>query len=303
MNARDPIERQRPRGLAVAVFAHAAVLFASSPAFCASPAPDLSQPASGPGAEGRVVGASGYALRRVPAGTALIGCTPGQGDACQDDERPAREVVLSHAILVGEVEVTQGLYQRLMGSNPSKFSACGPTCPVEQVSWFDAVAFANTLSAAEGFEPCYVIDGASVSWPKGPSCLGYRLPTEAEWEVAARGGRDERYAGGPELGAVGWYASNSGGQTHPVGEKAPNGYGLCDMSGNVWEWAWDWYDSSAYAGGVATDPSGPASGVSRVFRGGGWSNDPQIARVESRGISSPGFRDNSLGLRLIRTAG
>ena len=120
--------------------------------------------------------------------------------------------------------------------------------------------------------------------------------------MAARGGRDDKYAGGGELGAVGWYDGNSGGKTHPVGQKAANGYGLYDMSGNVWEWAWDWYDTTTYAAGAATDPVGPASGSYRVDRGGSWYYVPQSARVAARDGDSPGNRGNVLGLRLLRTA-
>ena len=249
-----------------------------------------------------VVGASGYALQFVPAGTYVVGCTEGQGDDCSDDEKPSREVTLTRAVLVGETEVTQDLYHRLMGSNPANFTVCGGTCPVENVSWMDVVQLANTLSAAEGFEACYDIRDESVTWPNGNACLGYRLPTEAEWEVAARGGGDEKYAGGDILGAVGWYIDNSGGTTHPVGQKASNAYGLYDMSGNVWEWVWDWYDKRAYLDGAATDPSGPASGAFRVFRGGSWHFVPRLGRVATRSSFTPGPRYSIVGVRLLRTA-
>ena len=249
----------------------------------------------------RVVGNSGYTLRLVPAGTTTVGCPAGRPGECAGDEGPARLVTLSRAILVGETEVTQGLYQQLMGSNPSKFSGCGAACPVENLSWFEAVAFANKLSAAEGLESCYLISGERVTWPKGLSCLGYRLPTEAEWEVAARGGRNDKYAGGGEIDAVGWSDGNSGSKTHPVGQKAANGYGLTDMSGNVWEWAWDWYHSGAYAGGAATDPVGPALGSYRVLRGGGWGNGPRVTRIGFRNFSTPSHRSDVVGFRLVRT--
>ena len=262
----------------------------------------LAGPLLGAAPGSRVVGSSGYALRLVPAGTVTVGCTPGQGDACQDDEKPARKVTLSRSVYVDETEVTQGLYQGLMGSNPSKFSSCGPGCPVEQLSWFDAVKLANTLSAAEGLEACYLIDGESVSWPKGPACLGHRLLTEAEREVAARGGGDALYAGANRLRAAGWFQLNSGEATHPVGEKRHNGYGLYDMSGNVWEWAWDWYDSTADAAGRALDPLGPSSGGSRVLRGGSWFVLPPFARVAVRAHYPPNDRDHSLGVRLARTS-
>jgi sulfatase modifying factor 1 len=272
----------------------------AKPAPAPSPSPSPS-PAATAEAGSRLVGRSGYALRLVPAGTYTVGCTPGQGGECDDEEKPSRKVSLSRSVYMGETEVTQGLYQRLMRSNPSFYSSCGSNCPVEFVTWFDVVNLANRLSASEGLEACYVIRGESGSWPKGPSCLGYRLPTEAEWEVSARGGGDAKYSGGNELSAVGWFDGNSGGETRPVGQKQANGYGLHDMSGNVWEWVWDWYDDSAYAGGSVTDPLGPASGALRVERGGGWYDDPKHARVSNRFYRSPDAR-YALGVRLLRTA-
>ncbi len=207
---------------------------------------------------------------------------------------------LTRSVLMGETEVTQGLYAAVMGTNPSEFQACGPSCPVQEISWYDAVTFANALSSQEGLDPCYVISGESVSWPSGPGCLGYRLPTESEWEVAARGSIGAKYSGSASLYAIGWYDDNSGGETHPVGQKQANGYGLYDMSGNVWEWTWDWYGE--YPSGTPADPAGPASGSRRVTRGGSWDRDPQSARVAVRSSSPPGVRGNALGVRLVRTA-
>ncbi len=259
----------------------------------------------------RVLGRSGYPLRLVPAGTYALGCTEGQRGACAEDEVGPAKVTLGRAILVGETEVTQELYMQWMGENPSRHVECGPRCPVEQVTWLDAVHLANRLSVAEGFGPCYIIDGEAVAWPEGVECLGYRLPTEVEWEVAARGGRDHRFAGGADASLVGWHRGNSGGQTHPVGLKQANGYGLFDMSGNVLEWVWDWYDSDGFSvvGAVvdsgdatAADVSAPTPRARRVGRGGSWFNDPEDARVANRDFADPDSRSGSLGLRLVRSA-
>jgi formylglycine-generating enzyme required for sulfatase activity len=243
-------------------------------------------------------GPSGYTMKAVPAGSYEVGCTARQM-GCEDDEKSAQTVMLSRGTLMGSTEVTQGLWQSVMGSNPSYFSSCGVQCPVEQVSWEDAAQFANALSTQDGLDACYTISGDSVSWPRGLSCTGYRLPTEAEWEVAARGGRDTLYAGGAEPGAVGWTSENSSNTTHPVGQKAANGYGLYDMTGNVWEWTWDWY--GAYSSGTQVDPQGAGSGSGRVYRGGGWYVSAAGARVAYRGRYGPANRSYYLGFRLARS--
>jgi hypothetical protein len=157
---------------------------------------------AGAAAEG--VSSAGYAMRRVPAGREEIGSPPDAVD--RSDDEVLHPVVVTHALWVGATEVTQGQYRAVVGVNPSHFSECGEACPVEQVSWRDAVAFANALSAREGLDPCYVVTEGSVAWPQGVQCTGYRLPTEAEWEVAARGGGTGVYAGSDAVEAVAWTA-------------------------------------------------------------------------------------------------
>jgi formylglycine-generating enzyme required for sulfatase activity len=219
-------------------------------------------------------------MRLIPAGTFTMGCQPGRDDVaggCFYWESPPHTVTLTKAYYMMEHEVTQAEWSAVMGSNPSYFPSCGPTCPVERVSWNDAQAFIAKVSARDG--------------------VTYRLPTEAEWEYAARGGAGFAYAGSSDRGSVGWYGENSAEATHPVCGKARNGYGLCDMSGNVWEWTADWY--GAYTSSAQTDPRGPASGPFRVFRGGCWFDGAQYARVAHRSGSNPVDRSYYLGFRLV----
>jgi formylglycine-generating enzyme required for sulfatase activity len=166
-----------------------------------------------------------------------------------------------------------------MGSNPSYFSGCD-NCPVENVSWNDAQDFIRKLNQQTG--------------------KNYRLPTEAEWEFAARGGNKSKgykYAGGNYRSNVAWYYDNSGGKTHAVGQKQANELGIYDMSGNVWEWCGDWYGD--YSSSSQTNPKGPSYGSSRVLRGGGWDFDASDCRVSSRDDLAPGYRDYYDGFRLV----
>ncbi|MDX1910160.1 MAG: SUMF1/EgtB/PvdO family nonheme iron enzyme [Saprospiraceae bacterium] len=182
---------------------------------------------------------------------------------------------------IGKYPVTQKLWKDIMGNNPSHFK--GDDLPVENVRWEDCQAFLKKLN--ERFPG-----------------KNYRLPTEAEWEFAARGGalsKGYEYAGSNDLDEVGWYNKNSGGKTHPVGLKKANELGIHDMSGNVWEWCSDWY--GIYPSSAATDPLGPDSGTFRVNRGGSWDDAPQNCRVANRNFNSPGYRNYVLGLRLSRT--
>jgi formylglycine-generating enzyme required for sulfatase activity len=259
---------------------------------------------------GRSVGPTttsfGYTLGPVPAGTYTIGSPPTEADRSEDEAQ--HSVTLTRGFLMGTTEVTQGQYKALMGTNPvvsqTNCDKVGNTAvpadqePVYCVSWVDAALLANAASVKEGLESCYQVAGKTVTWPKGTACAGYRLPTESEWEVAARGGGSGIYAGGNDLGGLGWFSDNSGGRTHPVGQKSPNGYGLYDMSGNVWEWTWDTYGD--YPTSV-TDPTGATEGPFRVTRGGSWFYTAGSARAADRIRNSPGNRYDYLGLRLSRT--
>ncbi len=170
-----------------------------------------------------------------------------------------------------------------------------------------SAAFANAVSDSEGLEQCYTCTGSGTSTicsvaVEPYSCGGYRLPTEAEWEAAARCGEDTLYAGSTVIGDVAWYESNSDGTPHPVATKESNACGLYDTSGSVAEWNHDWYSSSYYSSSPGTDPGGATSGVYRVMRGGSWINNPTFARVADRDWNNPPFHYVSFGLRLLRTS-
>lgn len=241
-----------------------------------------------------------YAMQIIPAGAYAMGCTDGQADDCFDNEFPLHAVVLTQPYLIGETEVTQGLYESVMGRNPSPFASCGPDCPVDTVSWNDAVAFANALSVEQGLNECYHIDGQDVTMPCGLHCGGFRLPTEAEWEVAARGGEDLKYSGSDYLSQVAWHANNSNDTIHPVAQKQPNGYGLYDMSGNVWELVWDTYD--VYSPYLVEDPAVTSNGYRRVVRGGSWSGVDKMLRTSYRDHNDQDSRYYVQGFRLVLAA-
>jgi len=267
-----------------------------------APAPVATAPVTPPPAP---VAAPAAAVAVVPGASASGWQPPEMGvvpaGAYNIGERSDYSVTFTRSVEVMVHEVTQGEYQALMGTNPSEFSSCGASCPVETVSWVDAARYANAASAAAGLGACYTVVGDSVTWDRGLSCTGYRLPTESEWEVAARGGVATEYSGSDDPNAVAWTDKNSNYETHPVKQLRPNGYGLYDMSGNVWEWTWDWYAESV-GGGVQTDPLGPVSGSFRVDRGGSWRSAPAFARVAFRDRFTPSVRSSNLGFRLARTA-
>jgi formylglycine-generating enzyme required for sulfatase activity len=235
---------------------------------------------------------------RVPENMVLVeGGSFKMGDAIGEgtqDERPVHTVAIS-GFYIGRCEVTQKEWREVMGTSPA--SSRGDDLPVEQVSWYDAVEYCNRLSAKNGLEPCYAVAGTSVSCDFSKN--GFRLPTEAEWEFAARGGirsAGSKFSGGNNADSIGWYAANAGGRTHPVGLKQANELGLYDMTGNVWEWCWDW--SAAYSSASQADPRGSGSGESRVLRGGSWIHTEKIVRVSSRLGFAPQSGFSFVGLRV-----
>jgi formylglycine-generating enzyme required for sulfatase activity len=213
----------------------------------------------------------------IPAGRFMMGCSQGD-EQCYADEKPQCEVQITRSFQLGKYEVTQGQWAKVMGSNPSKFKG-EDSLPVENVSWNDVQRFIANLNALN--------DGHR-----------YRLPTEAEWEYAARGGTTGVYYG--NLDEIGWYAKNSGSKPHPVGQKQPNGFGLYDMLGNVWEWCADGYDKNYYGSSPGSDPKGPDSAQGRVLRGGSWDDISNNARASSRVGVVPFVRGNAIGFRVCR---
>jgi formylglycine-generating enzyme required for sulfatase activity len=194
------------------------------------------------------------------------------------DERPIHKAIISKPLYFGAFPITQAQYLAVMKNNPSHFQDDNLDLPVEQVSWHDTQLFIDQLNALKNGNH-------------------YRLPTEAEWEFAARAGSSGDYAG--DLPEMAWYERNAGGTTHPVGTKAPNAWGLYDMHGNVWEWCQDWYDEHYYANSPLRDPLGPSSGQSRILRGGSWYCFDNFCRSSNRGRYAPEGRLNSHGFRLV----
>jgi formylglycine-generating enzyme required for sulfatase activity len=238
----------------------------------------------------------GMKLVLIPAGEFLMG-SPDADMAAPADEKPQHLVRITRPFHLGVCQVTQGQYGEVSGTHPSHFE--GPDdLPVESVSWRDAVAFCNQLSVLEGLEPFYE--------PGTWTCLGgpgYRLPTEAEWEYAARAGSTTRFSFGDgevRIAEYAWFIGNSRGKTHPVGQKLANAFGLHDMHGNVWEWCCDSYEQVYYRESPGVDPRCRTDGVVRVHRGGCWADGEWFLRSADRGGSTLESRDCDVGFRVAR---
>lgn len=232
----------------------------------------------------------GMNFKWIPAGSFMMGSPSDEGG--RSSKETQHEVTLSQGYYIQTTEVTQGQWESVMGINPSYFSSCGSDCPVEQVSWEDVQEFIDRMNQrGEGT---------------------YKLPTEAQWEYAARAGSSSAFANGgitvtdyscdndSNLDAMGWHCGNSDSKTHSVAQKNANGWGLYDMHGNVWEWCQDWYDGDYYDSGSMTDPVGPSTGSYRVRRGGSWGDHARNCRSAFRHDYGPGGRRSILGFRLVR---
>ena len=256
-------------------------------------APAVALPGANTTASQRTPGSVSEGFVKVAAGTFMMG----------NESGPRREVSLSYDFEIQVSEVTQAQYRQVMGTNPSKNQQCGEMCPVESVSWFEAASFCNKLSKRMSLPQCYTRLPERVIVKTGVDllqCGGFRLPTEAEWERAARAGSDKDVHG--KATEVSWYDSNSGLVLHKVCTKKPNALGLCDMLGNVAEWVWDWEDNLPKEPG--RDPTGPAKTQrmqSKVFRGGHFRQRPVWATHGDRQGYHPANKVKEIGFRCVRT--
>lgn len=246
----------------------------------------------------------------VPSGTFQMGSPASESGRSLDEMQ--HQVTLTRTFLMQTTEVTQGHWRALMGNNPSNFTG-DDNRPVEQVSWYDAVAYANALSARDGLPKAYDLSSCTgrpgtddykcskvaLTSPAPDATTGWRLPTEAEWEYAYRAGSATAWVFGSDsnlLGTHAWFGGNSAGMTHPVGLTQQNAWGLYDMAGNVWEWCQDWYGSYSEA---VTEPVGPTR--YKVIRGGSWLHDASSTRAANRNFNVPSLRYGNLGFRLARS--
>ena len=254
----------------------------------------------------------------IPAGTFIMGSPESEPD--RDKDETQHSVKLS-GFSISKYQVTQAQYREVMGAKEDRTTVDhgkGDNYPIYYINWYDAIVFCNKLSIKEGFDPVYSINGSTnpAKWGTIPNSSnakwnsvvivegsnGYRLPTEAQWEYACRAGTTTAYNTGDTLSdTTGWYNSNSESKASEVGKKPANAWGLYDMHGNVWEWCWDWYDSSYYSDSPADDPLGGASsGTFRVGRGGSWGNSDKYLRSAYRCNITLYVRNGPIGLRPVR---
>ncbi len=236
-------------------------------------------------------------LVSIPGGIFRMG-SPESEEGRFGDEGPVHEVRLSGFECM-RLPVTRRLYREILGTDPGWPEGEADDRPVNNISWFEAVAFCNQLSEREGLSPCYLTDQSVVTWQTAAN--GYRLLTEAEWEYACRAGSTSRWSFGDDEASLGdhaWFGGNSSGEPQPVGRKKPNTWGLHDMHGNLYEWCWDWFGT--YAETTTADPYGPTDGQGRVLRGGAFGNSPGGLRSANRDGVQPGGRDRGVGFRCAR---
>ena len=257
----------------------------------------------------------------VEGGIFIRGCTTEQKPDCDGDEFPVHAVSLG-SFWIGKYEVQQEMWMTIMGDNPSMFSACGATCPIENIDWYSMIVFCNELTlydntltpddrvyyrdealteawSLQDYEGAGNTTGGNVFWAPGKK--GYRLPSEGEWEFAARGGilsESFKFSGSDDIETVAWYDENADGTPHPSGLKQPNELGLFDMSGNVWERVFDWYAS--YEDPHICDPQGPIDGSDRVYRGGSFQYDRKDCINAGRYFNKPTRESSNIGFRVVR---
>ena len=257
-----------------------------------------------------------YEFIKISPGSFTMGSKNTFGGRHEDEQ--FHKVTITKPYFLGKYEVTQDLWTKVTGQAPFTFPTCGKTCPVESISWCDAIVFANMLSVQQKLNPVYSIkdqkapfgnkllgmpekqcSGFSAQVQADHSKNGYRLPTEAEWVHAAKAQGNTRYAGSDNPDLVSWYRKTSNHRPHPVGKKQPNQWGLYDMTGNVWEWCWNNHAQHPKADQV--DPMGPKTGHSRLLKGGAWDFNAPGGRLDNRNRRGPYYKSYAVGLRLARS--